>query len=596
MKERCGKNIDLNKVWLILAGIMAMVLFFVVELPVEASGQKVVYTSAWDKSNGAPTGDGTKDNPYNRFEDAVANVADGGTIYILSTKSALLNDNGNKPFVINKNVHIKPAPNEQRATLNSRASGIVLGADVVFENIELNFTNLCDQIFANGHSLTLKNITRGSGAKLVDIVAGDFCSASSQAAAGTNARITIQGKCEFGNIYAGSMGGSFWGDTFIKIEDIAANSKLGSIYACGAEEAVSGEFPQPNQAYMVNGAVEVWIDKAPVAVIDGAGALDGTEVICNEEYARSYHSILNIMKLTVQGNLRPEQLKPIPGMDLDLSVPSGGVLNLTDQGDVAVNDFAGGGRLVLNVDATMTIYGAVSGITAFETEKYKGNNTYSGIVTPDHVYIKTNPDSDGTFTFEPYFTQLDLTLQKQSDGGWKIVKASGGETKPPVIDPEEPDPDQPEPEQPDPEEPNPDQSSPGKPNQPDAKPESTTPPVSKPTVTTPPVSPSKPATPSVTKPKPVKISLSKPKVKLKAGKKSAVIKYNKVKNAGGYEIYRSTKKKSGYKKVAVTKKTSYKDKKLKRKKKYYYKVRAYRKVNGKKFYSAYSAVKAVKAK
>lgn len=69
-----------------------------------------------------------------------------------------------------------------------------------------------------------------------------------------------------------------------------------------------------------------------------------------------------------------------------------------------------------------------------------------------------------------------------------------------------------------------------------------------------------------------------------------------MKNAHGYEIYRSTKKKSGYKKITDTKKTSYKNKKLKSKKKYYYKVRAYRIVNGKKYYSSYSSVKSVKVK
>ena len=113
---------------------------------------------------------------------------------------------------------------------------------------------------------------------------------------------------------------------------------------------------------------------------------------------------------------------------------------------------------------------------------------------------------------------------------------------------------------------------------------------------TPPPAAPKPSAPAVTAPKPVNVSLSKPKVTLKRGKKYAVIKYKKVKNAHGYEIYRSNKKKSGYKKVATTKKTSYKNKKLKSRKKYYYKVRAYRTVNGQKYYSSYSAVKSVKVK
>lgn len=58
-----------------------------------------------------------------------------------------------------------------------------------------------------------------------------------------------------------------------------------------------------------------------------------------------------------------------------------------------------------------------------------------------------------------------------------------------------------------------------------------------------------------------------------------------------YQIFRSTKKKGRYKKIAETKKLVYKDKKKVRKgKRYYYKVRGYRVVNGKKVYTKWSKV------
>ena len=58
-----------------------------------------------------------------------------------------------------------------------------------------------------------------------------------------------------------------------------------------------------------------------------------------------------------------------------------------------------------------------------------------------------------------------------------------------------------------------------------------------------------------------------------------------------YQIFRSTKKKGRYKKIAETKKLVYKDKKKIRKgKRYYYKVRGYRVVNGKKVYTKWSKV------
>ena len=86
----------------------------------------------------------------------------------------------------------------------------------------------------------------------------------------------------------------------------------------------------------------------------------------------------------------------------------------------------------------------------------------------------------------------------------------------------------------------------------------------------------------------------------KATKGKVTLKWKKVAGAAGYEVYRSTKKGSGYTKLAtITKGSTVKltDKTVKAGKKYYYKVRAY-KANeaGVDVYAAYSAAKAVKAK
>ena len=94
---------------------------------------------------------------------------------------------------------------------------------------------------------------------------------------------------------------------------------------------------------------------------------------------------------------------------------------------------------------------------------------------------------------------------------------------------------------------------------------------------------------------PVKVSLAKPKIKIQKKRKYVIIKYKKVKGADGYEIYRSVKKKKGYRKIADTKKLTWKNTRLP-KKTLYYKVRAYKKVKGKKVRSAYSAVRTVRIK
>ena len=88
-----------------------------------------------------------------------------------------------------------------------------------------------------------------------------------------------------------------------------------------------------------------------------------------------------------------------------------------------------------------------------------------------------------------------------------------------------------------------------------------------------------------------KPSLKKTSVtKLTAGTGKLTLTYNKVSGASGYQIYRATSKKGTYKRVATTKNTTYTNKSLSRNKTYYYKVRAYRVVNGKKVYGSFSSI------
>jgi len=80
------------------------------------------------------------------------------------------------------------------------------------------------------------------------------------------------------------------------------------------------------------------------------------------------------------------------------------------------------------------------------------------------------------------------------------------------------------------------------------------------------------------------------KLSNKSGKK-VYIKWSKVSRASGYKVYMSTKKSSGYKCIYTGTKTSYTKKGLKKGKTYYFKVRAYKKLDGKSIYSSYSSRK-----
>lgn len=74
-------------------------------------------------------------------------------------------------------------------------------------------------------------------------------------------------------------------------------------------------------------------------------------------------------------------------------------------------------------------------------------------------------------------------------------------------------------------------------------------------------------------------------------KKYARLTWKKNTKATGYVIYRSTKKNSGFKKIATVKsntKVTYTDKTVKKNKTYYYRIKAYKKLDGKIFYGVKS--------
>jgi len=77
------------------------------------------------------------------------------------------------------------------------------------------------------------------------------------------------------------------------------------------------------------------------------------------------------------------------------------------------------------------------------------------------------------------------------------------------------------------------------------------------------------------------------------------VKWKKQSDVSGYEICWSAKKKKGYNsciRVAKAGKTSYTKKKLKARKQYYFKVRAYKTISGKRLYGEYSTPKRIKVK
>ena len=87
-----------------------------------------------------------------------------------------------------------------------------------------------------------------------------------------------------------------------------------------------------------------------------------------------------------------------------------------------------------------------------------------------------------------------------------------------------------------------------------------------------------------------------PEISVKSSGKTAVISWNKISTATGYQVWYSTKEKGEYKKLTNTDRLTFKKSGLVSGKKYYFKVRAYKKVGSSTVYSAFGKVKAVKIK
>lgn len=80
----------------------------------------------------------------------------------------------------------------------------------------------------------------------------------------------------------------------------------------------------------------------------------------------------------------------------------------------------------------------------------------------------------------------------------------------------------------------------------------------------------------------------------RAGSGKLKIRWKKVSGATGYQIYRSTKKNSGYRKIRTVSgsaSSEYINSKLRNGRKYYYKIRAYKKIDGKIYYGKFSGIK-----
>ena len=405
-----------------LKKILILILCIVLCPPiVMAVSDNTVYTE-FTGGNSSSTGNGTEQSPYNLFEDALNAVEDGGTICI-GDNGAFVNSSDDKPLVINKNVKIT-SKNDTAPEISIRKSGVVLGGNVSFENVVLSLANGNHALIAaNGYTLTLDNVTYSQNTRVVHIVGGtlyDKNDVSLSPTVGEKSKIVLSGeKTHFGNVYAGSINGSFDKDVEIDIDSVAGKN-IGKVYSCGAEEGYydSDNFLDPNNeptaptansaVYGVTSDVDINLSNSSIYEIDGDCGNGRANVSVVTEYPYSC-AMKNIGLLTVEsGTLELTEIND----DVNVKVNSNGILDMANLGECSVNDFYGGGKLVLARDGLLTINGTLSGVTEFQTI---GGVNSSGIAEYDRLYIKSSK-GDGNFTFNPYATQSDMTLYKTEKG------------------------------------------------------------------------------------------------------------------------------------------------------------------------------------
>ena len=401
--------------------VTAVTLFLTMMPTVAFATDDTIYTDMTYKG----ISDGSSNRPYAKFEDALQKANDGDTIVIKGKAFVnALDEGGVNPLVIDKDVKIAGG-NNARGELYVRAAGIVLDADVVMQNVELNLANKYhNAIFVNGHQFTANNVTRGSGSREVHLLGGSIGKGTNVTAQmpmpGDTAVMTLEG-CEFGNIYAGGMSSSFDGRTTLAIR----NCDLGSVYGSGAKETVptGGWFdisepaaPPADEAYRTAGSVTIETDDS-VSKLNGRGAQEVSLTISDAAGHRP-------MELTGVQNLAVTSgTASIAVLDNDavLTMSAGAALDVSKLAGTGTDHTAtiaslqGAGKIILQKEQKLNIAGAFAGQYTFETAN--GFNKRSGIALYDHIYIAADRN-DATVLFEPHPMQPTMALSKEGNA-WK---------------------------------------------------------------------------------------------------------------------------------------------------------------------------------
>lgn len=410
--------------------------------------------AAWGSARACAAGSSTTLPDQGNLIAAVESAQPGDELTLAGSGSVVTTNDA--PWVIDKNVTI------QGGNINVHAGGIVLNADVTFRNTTIAFDGfIANAIMANGHTLTLENVTCANGARPLNL----FCGGLYEAGKDTNGAgtVIIRGKTDLsssegtGNIYAGnlSLGGMdqehsgehgpanvCQGDARIEIET-ETGSVLGSVFAGGAQQkipdgATSGKVILTDpEKYTVSGQVDVRLKGGVVKQVFGMGSR-ATHMTYTDS-GTGYNSKIWVDALS---SLKVESgdLTPVPAIYNDqissdlygqllgeglreeaaLSVLPDAKLDLVNYiNSLTVASFTGGGKLILGEQQTLTVTGDVTGNTLAAVGGFNFDNTASTSIPKDgHVYIKAPSSQADSFSLAPPSNDPSKTFTRDESGNW----------------------------------------------------------------------------------------------------------------------------------------------------------------------------------
>ena len=358
------------------------------------------------------------------------------------TSSFVVNDTNSDsaPFVIDKEVTITGE------MISFRSGGIILGADVTFEDITLSFSNReRNVIMANGHTLTLNNVERDGSGRKIHLLCGGLTGYEGSAVLpemGSHGRILIKGKTNMGNIYAGSLSGDGSANEFACpasiLIDAEVSGKLGEIYGCGAlqspvdqNEMLNPDYePEAPTAdpmnYPVTGSVDIQLYHTAASFVNGAtgGDADAAVTYIGGKYVNMLLTLQNIQSITMkEGQLIPKEESCFSEKGtVDVTVLEGTSLDMSILAQRrSIGNFNGGGTIILGQEQCLTIQGAVEG------ETYVGigsvfNEASGSIPLENHVYIEAAASDSESFILLPNngFPEMAFSYDAES-GTWMVL-------------------------------------------------------------------------------------------------------------------------------------------------------------------------------